>query len=391
MRLREMAGSDERDLLGSMGRIPDNSYQLDTATKILQWRWDTSYIAEVGRAYQRVGWGMWMPIGGFPPTLVRQGCIVEWTVTKGSTQSYRWQGNGCTTVTIHATRRSRGIEGRSTPPPIVAAIVGGPRERRRPGGNVDPGYAGCSAGRNGTAWSTSSRPSGRRSRSGWRRARRCASRCRARSHADYDKARRPGRSGRHPRAAECRPASEAGAGALCPHARLALRLPARLGGGDGGRPRRARRSPACPSAPAATCTSPISASSPRPSATWSSPSTTSTKSIPDRGSGTSSAWRRAPRWRRASWAATRTRPPRPRRAIVRSYRKRMRRYRRDGLSRGLVRPHRRAGGARHALAKARRGAERAMDKARGKGHMPGARQADRGGRRRASHHRGTCR
>jgi hypothetical protein len=46
---------------------------------------------------------MWMPMGGFPPTLVRQGCIVEWTVTKGATQSYRWQGSGCNTVTIHAT------------------------------------------------------------------------------------------------------------------------------------------------------------------------------------------------------------------------------------------------------------------------------------------------
>ena len=69
MRLREMAGSNERSLLGGMGRIPD----------------------------------MWMPIGGFPPTLVRQGCIVEWTVTKGNTQSYRWQGSGCNTVTIHAT------------------------------------------------------------------------------------------------------------------------------------------------------------------------------------------------------------------------------------------------------------------------------------------------
>jgi hypothetical protein len=104
MRLREMSGSNERALLGGMGRIPDNSYQLDEDTKILQWRWDTSYI--VGGwapTYQRVGWGMWMPIGGFPPTLVRQGCIVEWTVTKGNTQSYRWQGSGCNTVTIHAT------------------------------------------------------------------------------------------------------------------------------------------------------------------------------------------------------------------------------------------------------------------------------------------------
>jgi hypothetical protein len=104
MRLREMAGSNERALLGGMGRIPDNSYQLDEDTKILQWRWDTSYITGGwAPTYQRVGWGMWMPIGGFPPTLVRQGCIVEWTVTKGATQSYRWQGSGCNTVTIHAT------------------------------------------------------------------------------------------------------------------------------------------------------------------------------------------------------------------------------------------------------------------------------------------------
>ena len=95
MRLREMAGSNERALLGGMGRIPDNSYQLDEDTKILQWRWDTSYI--VGGwapTYQRVGWGMWMPIGeASRPRLVRQGCIVEWTVTKGNTQSYRWQGD----------------------------------------------------------------------------------------------------------------------------------------------------------------------------------------------------------------------------------------------------------------------------------------------------------
>jgi hypothetical protein len=103
MRLREMAGSDERGLLGGMGRIPDNTYQLDEDTKILQWRWDTSYISPGwAPTYQRVGRSMWVPMGGIPPSLVRQGCIVEWTVTRGATQSYRWQGNGCSTVTIHA-------------------------------------------------------------------------------------------------------------------------------------------------------------------------------------------------------------------------------------------------------------------------------------------------
>jgi hypothetical protein len=100
LRLREMAGHSERDLLSSMGRIPDNSYQLDDQTKVLQWRWDTSYISP-GSApmYRRVG-GMWMPLGGFPPTLVREGCIVEWTVAQGTSQTYRWQGNGCRLTTL---------------------------------------------------------------------------------------------------------------------------------------------------------------------------------------------------------------------------------------------------------------------------------------------------
>lgn len=100
LRLREMAGSSERDLLGGMGRIPDNSYQLDAETRILQWRWDTSYISPgMAPMYRRFG-GMLMPIGGLPPTIVRQGCIVEWTVTNGATRAYRWQGSGCRSVTF---------------------------------------------------------------------------------------------------------------------------------------------------------------------------------------------------------------------------------------------------------------------------------------------------
>jgi hypothetical protein len=113
-RLREMAGNDERQLLGSMGRIPDNTYQLNQDTRILQWRWDTSYISPGiapvyyvgggwGSPYPGYGWGgSWVPVGGLPPTLVRQGCIVEWTVANGATRSYRWQGRGCGSVTIHS-------------------------------------------------------------------------------------------------------------------------------------------------------------------------------------------------------------------------------------------------------------------------------------------------
>lgn len=103
LRLREMSGTDERGLLGSMGRIPDSSYQLDDTTKVLQWRWDTSYISPGTPAmYQRMG-ALWMPMGGIPPTLVREGCIVEWTVNRGLTQSYRWQGSGCRSVTLIST------------------------------------------------------------------------------------------------------------------------------------------------------------------------------------------------------------------------------------------------------------------------------------------------
>ena len=104
LRLREMAGTNERGLLGGMGRIPDNTYQLDEETKVLQWRWDTSYISPgMAPMYTRVGRGIWMPMGGFPPSLVRQGCIVEWTVTHGATQNYRWQGDGCRTVALIST------------------------------------------------------------------------------------------------------------------------------------------------------------------------------------------------------------------------------------------------------------------------------------------------
>ena len=104
LRLREMAGTSERDLVGNMGRIPDNTYQLDAETRILQWRWDTSYISPgMAPMYQRFG-GLLMPIGGFPPTLARQGCIVEWTVANGATQAYRWQGSGCRSVNLYATQ-----------------------------------------------------------------------------------------------------------------------------------------------------------------------------------------------------------------------------------------------------------------------------------------------
>jgi hypothetical protein len=100
IRLREMAGSNERHLLASMGRIPDSTDQLDPDTRILQWRWDTSYISPgLPPSYVAGGRdGPWIALRGIPPTLVRQDCIVEWTVTGGIARSYRWHGRGCGSV-----------------------------------------------------------------------------------------------------------------------------------------------------------------------------------------------------------------------------------------------------------------------------------------------------
>src|SRR5262249_26956761 len=77
MSLRDMGRTDERGLWGRRGRIPDSSHQLDDSTKVLQWRWDSYYISPgMPTMYRRIGF--WMPMGGIGPTLVREGCIVEW-------------------------------------------------------------------------------------------------------------------------------------------------------------------------------------------------------------------------------------------------------------------------------------------------------------------------
>jgi len=73
-KLRAMAGAPEAGLLNGKGRIPDNSCQPEDRTRILQWRWDTSYIdAGMPPIYQRFGgWG-----------------------GAGAAQGYRCQGAGC--------------------------------------------------------------------------------------------------------------------------------------------------------------------------------------------------------------------------------------------------------------------------------------------------------
>jgi len=91
-RLRGMAGASERQLLDAMGRIPDNSYRTGEQTKVLQWWWwNTSYDSP--SCSPRRG------IASYSLTL-RDGCRVEWTVSQGTSQWYRWEGYGCRSDTV---------------------------------------------------------------------------------------------------------------------------------------------------------------------------------------------------------------------------------------------------------------------------------------------------
>jgi hypothetical protein len=93
-RLRGMAGGSERQLLAAMGRIPDRSYTTADQVKVLQWRWDAAYDSPActpRRAMMR---------GGYGPDVAHEDCVVEWTVSQGTSQRYTWQGRGCASATI---------------------------------------------------------------------------------------------------------------------------------------------------------------------------------------------------------------------------------------------------------------------------------------------------
>ena len=197
------------------------------------------------------------------------------------------------------------------------------------------------------------------------------------SHARYQPARRPAGSGVDPRAAERDARAEARAGALCAHARVALRLPARLGGGDGRRPvghagdghagRGLRRHAR------------LQFRRLRLGRAQSDLRHQRFRRGPSRalGMGPQATGGERRGGRALHGRRTRCRPRRRRgdRAVVPQAHPALRR---DGLSRGLVRAHRRAVRARGALAaRLRRSAERVLDKAREQGPRPGAREAHR--------------
>jgi hypothetical protein len=88
-RLRAMAGASERQLFRAMGRTPDSSFFKvnDDQTRILQWWWDTPSCAP-----RRV-------VDAYTGSPVRESfCIVEWTVSKDTSQTYHWEGLGCRSI-----------------------------------------------------------------------------------------------------------------------------------------------------------------------------------------------------------------------------------------------------------------------------------------------------
>ena len=96
-RLTEMAGANEGQLLGAMGRTPDSSYQLDNQTKVMQWYWDSPSCSPGERhwAPRQIVW-----TNANSPGPVRESCIVQWTVWNGTSRWYHWEGYGCRSVTL---------------------------------------------------------------------------------------------------------------------------------------------------------------------------------------------------------------------------------------------------------------------------------------------------
>jgi len=96
-RLSGMAGANERQLVGAMGRIPDSSYQLDDQSKVMQWYWDSPSCSPGERhwAPRQIVW-----TSGNSPSPERESCLVQWNVWNGTSQWYRWQGYGCRSVTL---------------------------------------------------------------------------------------------------------------------------------------------------------------------------------------------------------------------------------------------------------------------------------------------------
>jgi hypothetical protein len=97
--IRELSlrtGLPEEALIAQMGRAPDSSSQVNTNTRILTWRWNSSYLSP-GKAPTWVDVrGEQRPVGSTPPRRIVRNCVVEWRVVDGVASTFTTHGDGCT-------------------------------------------------------------------------------------------------------------------------------------------------------------------------------------------------------------------------------------------------------------------------------------------------------
>lgn len=93
--LNRQLGKSEADLVRAMRRMPDASYQPDTATRMLRWQFETTFTTP-GKSpeYVAVGTSI-VPVGGRAPASSTEVCNVEWLIEKGVARSYTTRGKGC--------------------------------------------------------------------------------------------------------------------------------------------------------------------------------------------------------------------------------------------------------------------------------------------------------
>jgi hypothetical protein len=104
-RMKPLVGANEPALLAAMGRPPDASAQPAPGVKVLQWRWQRSYAVPDRMLGYTYASGTVQPIPHTSEGMVREACLVEWTVEQGIATHYRWQGNDCSIAVAELTKR----------------------------------------------------------------------------------------------------------------------------------------------------------------------------------------------------------------------------------------------------------------------------------------------
>lgn len=88
-----LLGASEQSLVARMG--PPQSVYDNAGTRILTYSQNrTNYIPGSAPTYQMIG-NTAYPMGGSDPMIMQLSCTVNFTITDGLVQSYRFQGNNC--------------------------------------------------------------------------------------------------------------------------------------------------------------------------------------------------------------------------------------------------------------------------------------------------------